>query len=98
MGATSGGDYGEHGATIARPLVGSDLETYGRCGTMKLCSEVKGITMTSTFIETKVYKRPLKKNCLHCGRSAVVKAIRKNNGFRLQVRYCMEHAEIRGAV
>jgi hypothetical protein len=54
--------------------------------------------MTSTFVETKVYKRPLKKTCLHCGRLAVVSAIRKNNGFKLQVRYCMEHAKMRGAV
>jgi len=54
--------------------------------------------MTSTFVGVKVYKRPLKKLCLHCGRHVIVTAFRKDHGYKLPVSYCQEHAEMRGAV
>ena len=55
-------------------------------------------TTTTTFVGVKSYQRPIGKKCMHCGRPATVTATRKSNGFRLAVRYCDEHAAMRGAV
>lgn len=55
--------------------------------------------MTTKFIKVKWHKRPFGKSCLHCGRSAVVTALRvQEKKYRLPVRYCEEHAELQGIV
>lgn len=56
------------------------------------------MTATTTFVKVQTPKRPTGKSCLHCGRPATVLATRKSNGFRLAVRYCEIHAQMRGAL
>ena len=54
--------------------------------------------MTNKFIKVKWHKRPFGRSCMHCGRSAVVEALRVHveSKHRLPVAYCDEHAEVRG--
>lgn len=49
------------------------------------------------FTKVKAYKRGIGKSCLHCGRSATVTAIRVKGRLKMPVRYCHEHADMRGA-
>lgn len=56
---------------------------------------------TTKYVNVKTYKRPLKRrytSCLHCGSSAKVTADRINNGFKMFVRFCEEHAQEVGAI
>jgi len=50
------------------------------------------------FVKVKVFKTTAGKLCMHCGRQATVTAYRLSGTFKLPVRYCAEHAEIRGAI
>lgn len=51
------------------------------------------------YINVKVYKTSIGKQCMHCGRPARVVALdAADKKFRLRVRYCMEHAVELGAV
>jgi hypothetical protein len=57
--------------------------------------------VTETFVSVKRPKSGVGRQCMHCGRPATVKATRvarygKNSVRRLPVRYCDEHAELRG--
>lgn len=60
--------------------------------------------MTERFVNVKTFtKRKTGRKCMHCGRPARVLAdridrYRDGKRFRLQVRYCDEHAQLRGAV
>jgi len=56
--------------------------------------------MTTKFIKVKWHKRPFGRSCMHCGRSAVVEALRVHveSKHRLLVAYCDEHAGVRGVV
>ena len=51
----------------------------------------------TTFVKVQRHRRSVGRACMHCGKSATVTAIRKRNGMRLAVRYCDEHAQMRGA-
>lgn len=58
--------------------------------------------MKSRFINVKRPHRGTERQCQHCGRSAVVVATRVDKfddgkQFRMSVRYCDEHAALRGA-
>ena len=52
------------------------------------------------LVNVKHYKTTGRGSCLHCGRSAVVTAVRvrAEGGRRLEVRYCAEHFEIMDTV
>lgn len=50
------------------------------------------------FTHVKRHKTPVGKSCLHCRRPATVTATRKTGGFKMDVAYCDEHAEMRGAI
>lgn len=51
------------------------------------------------FINVKVYKTNVGRQCMHCGRPARVIALDAvDKKFRHRVRYCMEHAVEFGAV
>lgn len=54
--------------------------------------------MPRKYINVKVYVKSIGKQCLHCGRPAMVRAIDKGTGFRVPVRYCIEHAIEFGAI
>jgi hypothetical protein len=56
--------------------------------------------MTATFIRVRVHRRSIGKECMHCGRSATVTALRVTDkgGPKMPVRYCAEHADLRGCV
>lgn len=55
--------------------------------------------MQERFVYVKTYERPIGRQCMHCGRPAHVTATRKpTQGPVLEVRYCHEHAVLRGAI
>lgn len=55
--------------------------------------------MTTKFIKVREHKNGIGRTCLHCGRAATVTAVRKQeNRFVLPVRYCEEHAIVRGVI
>jgi hypothetical protein len=59
--------------------------------------------MTERFTHIKRPSRGTGRQCLHCGRPATITATRVarygggHPATRLQVRYCDEHAQVRGA-
>lgn len=50
------------------------------------------------LIYVKTHKRPVGRRCMHCGRPATVTAVRDDGKFKLNVRYCHEHAVEVGAI
>lgn len=58
----------------------------------------------TAYTHVKEYQRTIGKRCMHCGRSATVRAYlrtRKPHGsgyFKLPVRFCREHAVQVGAI
>ena len=60
-------------------------------------NETEEVEMTTKFTHIKHHSRSIGRDCMHCGRPATVTAVRKqDNKLKLPVRYCDEHAEIRG--
>jgi hypothetical protein len=60
--------------------------------------------MATRFIKVKAYQRPVtnsrgvKLTCLHCRKGATITATRRQGKFRMPVRYCPDHAQMRGAI
>lgn len=50
--------------------------------------------MRSHFVKVKRPKRGVGKRCMHCNKPATTTAVRKTNGYKMDVRYCDNHAEM----
>lgn len=54
------------------------------------------MAVKARYIKIKRYKKSIGKTCMHCGRSATVRAYWREGKFDLPVRYCEQHAIERG--
>ena len=50
------------------------------------------MAVKARYVKIKRYKRSIGKSCMHCGRSATVRAYWLEGKFDLPVRYCEQHA------